>query len=145
MDPRRLARIRLVEAEGDSLREHSPLKENGPDPVIDKDVLTLEWFTQRVRRKKVPIKALLLDQTVVSGVGNWVSLVIFSSSRVPNTDVERYRSLTKFCTKREFILASTATHLAMSKYRRYTSRSSASAQYRASFWPIPPSSRRTGL
>ena len=73
VDPRRLGRCRLIDVEADEMRKASPLKENGPDPVIDKDVLTVEWLTQLLRRKKVPVKALLLDQANISGIGNWVA------------------------------------------------------------------------
>jgi formamidopyrimidine-DNA glycosylase len=73
VDARRLARIRLVECDADQIRQHSPLKENGPDPVIDRDIVTVEWLTALLKRKKVPIKALLLDQANISGVGNWVA------------------------------------------------------------------------
>ncbi|KAF2632026.1 hypothetical protein BU25DRAFT_406542 [Macroventuria anomochaeta] len=73
VDPRRLGRCRLIDVEADEMRKTSPLRENGPDPVIDKDVLTVEWLTQLLRRKKVPVKALLLDQANISGIGNWVA------------------------------------------------------------------------
>ena len=73
VDPRRLGRCRLIDVEADEIRKTSPLKENGPDPIIDKDVLTVEWLTQLLRRKKVPVKALLLDQANISGIGNWVA------------------------------------------------------------------------
>lgn len=73
VDPRRLARIRLVDCEGEQMRKTTPLKENGPDPVIDKDILTKEWLDKKLKSKKVPVKALLLDQANVSGVGNWVA------------------------------------------------------------------------
>jgi formamidopyrimidine-DNA glycosylase len=73
VDPRRLARIRLVDCEGEEMRKMTPLKENGPDPVIDKDVLTKEWLDKKLKSKKVPVKALLLDQANISGVGNWVA------------------------------------------------------------------------
>jgi formamidopyrimidine-DNA glycosylase len=72
VDPRRLARIRLVDAKAEDMRKTTPLKENGPDPVIDSDMLTVEWLTKKLRSKKVPIKALLLDQANISGIGNWV-------------------------------------------------------------------------
>lgn len=73
VDPRRLARIRLVDAEGDQLRNTTPLKENGPDPVLDREILTREWLANKMRSKRVPVKALLLDQANISGVGNWVA------------------------------------------------------------------------
>lgn len=73
VDPRRLARIRLVDCAADEMRNTTPLKENGPDPVIDKDILTKEWLDKKLKSKKVPVKALLLDQANISGVGNWVA------------------------------------------------------------------------
>lgn len=82
VDARRLARIRLVDCEGEDLRQMTPLKENGPDPVIDKDILTLEWLTTKMRSKKVPVKALLLDQANISGVGNWVADEVLFQARI---------------------------------------------------------------
>lgn len=73
VDPRRLGRCRLIDVEADEMRKTSPLKENGPDPVIDKDIFTVEWLTELLRRKRVPVKALLLDQANISGIGNWVA------------------------------------------------------------------------
>ncbi|KAK7193484.1 hypothetical protein DPSP01_000044 [Paraphaeosphaeria sporulosa] len=72
VDARRLARIRLIDAKAEDMRKTSPLKENGPDPVIDPEILTVEWLSNKLRSKKVPIKALLLDQANISGIGNWV-------------------------------------------------------------------------
>ncbi|KAJ9668543.1 hypothetical protein H2201_001184 [Coniosporium apollinis] len=82
VDARRLARIRLVDAEGDKMRSTTPLKENGPDPVIDRDVVTMEWLTRKMRSKKVPVKALLLDQANISGVGNWVADEILYQAKI---------------------------------------------------------------
>ena len=72
VDKRRFARIRLVDCEAKDLRETTPLKENGPDPVIDKDIVTVDWLKDLLGKKKVPVKALLLDQANISGIGNWV-------------------------------------------------------------------------
>lgn len=72
VDFRRFARIRLVDCDAKELRNTSPLVENGPDPVQDKDVVTVEWLKLKCMSKKVPIKAMLLDQAVISGIGNWV-------------------------------------------------------------------------
>jgi formamidopyrimidine-DNA glycosylase len=72
VDTRRLGRIRLVDVPAEQMRKTTPLKENGPDPAIDKDVLTKEWLRNKLRSKRVPIKALLLDQANISGIGNWV-------------------------------------------------------------------------
>lgn len=71
-DARRFGRIRLVDCAAEDIRKHSPLVENGPDPVVDKDVFTEEYLKVKMRKKHMPIKALLLDQAVISGIGNWV-------------------------------------------------------------------------
>ena len=83
VDPRRLGRIRLIDCEGDSIRQTSPLVENGPDPVQDKDMLTEDWFVEKVKGKRVPVKAFLLDQANISGVGNWVAYVIRHATAPP--------------------------------------------------------------
>ena len=72
VDSRRFARIRLIDCSGEDIRNVSPLKENGPDPVIDSEVVTEEWLAEKCKAKRVPIKALLLDQANISGIGNWV-------------------------------------------------------------------------
>ena len=71
-DSRRFGRIRLVDCAAEDIRNTTPLKENGPDPVLDKDILTAEWLEAKMMKKHVPIKALLLDQANISGLGNWV-------------------------------------------------------------------------
>jgi formamidopyrimidine-DNA glycosylase len=82
VDARRLARVRLVDVPAEEMRKTSPLKENGPDPVLDKDILTVEWLAKKLRSKKVPVKALLLDQANISGIGNWVGDEIMYQSRL---------------------------------------------------------------
>lgn len=82
VDPRRLARIRLVDCEAGKIRDVTPLKENGPDPVIDKEIITIEWLSELMRRKRVPVKALILDQGNISGVGNWVADEILYQARL---------------------------------------------------------------
>lgn len=72
VDARRLGRVRLVDAKAEDMRKTSPLKENGPDPVLDPDILTVGWLSKKLQSKKVPVKALLLDQANISGIGNWV-------------------------------------------------------------------------
>ncbi|KAJ5665989.1 formamidopyrimidine-DNA glycosylase [Penicillium maclennaniae] len=82
VDARRLSRIRLVDCPADEIRKHSPLKENGPDPVTDKDTVTESWLMQKLRSKKVPIKALLLDQANISGIGNWMGDEILYHAKI---------------------------------------------------------------
>ena len=72
VDLRRFGRIRLIDCAADKIRNVSPLVENGPDPVQDPEIFTEDWLKEKVRSKHVPIKALLLDQANISGIGNWV-------------------------------------------------------------------------
>ncbi|KAJ1338327.1 formamidopyrimidine-DNA glycosylase [Microdochium nivale] len=81
-DARRFARIRLVNCPGDAIRKHSPLVENGPDPVVDKDRFTEEYLRTKMKSRHVPIKALLLDQAMISGIGNWVGDEIMYQARL---------------------------------------------------------------
>lgn len=83
VDARRLSRVRLVDCPADEIRNHTPLKENGPDPVSDKDIVTETWLMEKLKSKKVPIKALLLDQANISGIGNWMGYVVLSHLNRP--------------------------------------------------------------
>jgi len=75
-DPRRLGRIRLV---------HDPLSEPpvsllGFDPYLS--MPTLDGFRGWLAGRKAPIKAVLLDQTVAAGVGNWIADEVCYQARV---------------------------------------------------------------
>jgi formamidopyrimidine-DNA glycosylase len=62
IDPRRFGRIALLA--GKKLREE--LLRFGSDPLL----ISLEEFVQRIRGRRARIKAMLLDQGVLRGVGN---------------------------------------------------------------------------
>ncbi|KAH7410813.1 hypothetical protein BKA64DRAFT_638473 [Cadophora sp. MPI-SDFR-AT-0126] len=81
-DARRFARIRLVDCAAEDIRKTTPLKENGPDPVIDKDILTEEWLLEKMKKRHVPVKAFMLDQANISGIGNWVGDEILYNARL---------------------------------------------------------------
>ncbi|KAG4417292.1 hypothetical protein IFR04_009582 [Cadophora malorum] len=81
-DPRRFARIRLVDCAAEDIRNTTPLKENGPDPVIDKDILTEEWLVEKMKKRHVPVKAFILDQANISGIGNWVGDEIMYNAKL---------------------------------------------------------------
>ena len=78
-DPRRLGRVRLIDCPADQIRQIPPLSDNGPDPVIDKDIVREKWLVQKIRSRRVPIKTFLLDQANISGIGNWVAYVFLKS------------------------------------------------------------------
>ncbi|MCJ1428975.1 hypothetical protein MMC29_006888 [Sticta canariensis] len=87
IDFRRLARIRLIDCAAKDIRHLSPLKENGPDPVIDREVLTEEWLSEKLASKKLHVKTFLLDQANISGIGNWVGdEILYHAAIHPETN-----------------------------------------------------------
>lgn len=71
-DRRRLGRIRLLNCRPADIAFNSPMKENGPDPVLDEHLLTVKYLAARLENKRVPIKAFIIDQSNISGIGNWM-------------------------------------------------------------------------
>ena len=116
VDSRRFARIRLLECAAADIRQISPLKENGPDPVLDKETLTEEWLIEKMRGKKIPVKALLLDQANISGIGNWVGYELDCPKSIMYTD---YMVGTKSCTAPPFIRSSIVTPSPMTRSKSY--------------------------
>ncbi|KAI9851815.1 MAG: hypothetical protein M1838_002673 [Thelocarpon superellum] len=108
VDSRRFGRIRLLDCDQTKIRQVPPLSENGPDPVQDRELVTKDWFVQKVRSKKVPVKAFLLNQANLSGVGNWVGDEILYHAKIhpeQYTDslrdaqlVQLHKSLHHICT-----------------------------------------------
>lgn len=65
-DVRRFGRVWLLPAFGEL--ENPGLAGLGPEPLADE--WSLESFRNILQRRRAPIKAVLLDQTVVAGIGN---------------------------------------------------------------------------
>ena len=58
----------------------------GPDPLLDGGPEAEERFTSVVRRKPTPIGLLLMDQAVVSGIGNvYRAELLFRARQNPHT------------------------------------------------------------
>lgn len=81
-DFRRFSRVRLLHCAAKDIRKTTPLIENGPDPNTDKEIVTSEWLEQLCQRKRAPIKAVLLDQANISGIGNWVGDEVLFQSKI---------------------------------------------------------------
>lgn len=62
--PRKFERIGLV----DDIDKFLKQKKIGPDALE----ITLSELSKRIKQKKSPIKPVLLDQSVVAGLGNWI-------------------------------------------------------------------------
>lgn len=70
-DPRRLGKVRLLDVPSSEVQSLEPVSKLGRD--YSQDPLGLDEFSKAVSRRKVPTKALLLDQAVFSGIGNWMA------------------------------------------------------------------------
>jgi formamidopyrimidine-DNA glycosylase len=75
-DPRRFGRIRL---QRDPARE-PPISRLGADPLLEPP--TRRTLEEVLARRRAPLKAVLLDQTVFAGVGNWVADEILYQARL---------------------------------------------------------------
>lgn len=75
-DPRRFGRLRLVLEP----RKESPLSALGPDPLHG--LPPLRDLALHLARRHAPVKAVLLDQTVFAGVGNWIADEILYQARI---------------------------------------------------------------
>ena len=62
--PRKFERVGLV----DNIEAFLQRKKIGKDGLV----ISIDELTERVRRKKAFIKPVLLDQSVVAGLGNWI-------------------------------------------------------------------------
>lgn len=94
-DPRRFGRIRLA---NDPLTE-APISLLGHDPLIH--FPTAKKLGEILLKRRAPIKAVLLDQKVFAGVGNWIAdEVLFHAKLSPHriaaklspTEVSRLRT-----------------------------------------------------
>lgn len=75
-DKRRFARVRLF----DDPETVPPISELGPDALFEP--MSVDNFVDSLSRKKIGIKALLLDQSFISGIGNWIADEVFYQSRI---------------------------------------------------------------
>ena len=74
----RFAKVRLLRDPPSA----APVKSLGPDAYSD--MPSVAEFTTSLRRYRRPIKALLIDQGILSGIGNWVAdEILYQASIFP--------------------------------------------------------------
>jgi formamidopyrimidine-DNA glycosylase len=80
IDPRRFGRMWLT----DDPWNHPRIKKLGYDPLID--FPTVKILGERLLKRKKPIKAVLLDQSLFAGIGNWLADEILYQAKIsPHT------------------------------------------------------------
>ncbi len=81
-DTRKFGRMRVLKT--DELYKSEELSKLGIEP--DNKSLTKEYVYNEIHKKKKPIKALLLDQTIINGLGNiYTDEVLFAANIHPET------------------------------------------------------------
>jgi formamidopyrimidine-DNA glycosylase len=75
-DPRRLGRIWL----GQPPKQERRVKRLGPDAF--EELPKLDALYERLHGRKPAIKAVLLDQSVLSGIGNWIADEVLYQARI---------------------------------------------------------------
>ncbi|GAV75452.1 Fapy_DNA_glyco domain-containing protein/H2TH domain-containing protein [Cephalotus follicularis] len=75
-DKRRFAKVRLLE---DPVHV-PPISELGPDALLEP--MTVDEFVVSLSKMKIAIKALLLDQSYISGIGNWIADEVLYQARI---------------------------------------------------------------
>lgn len=79
-DTRKFGRMLLILKE--NLYEFEGIKKQGIEPIDDS--LTKEYLYDRLKKKRLPMKTLLLDQTIISGLGNiYANEVLFAAQISP--------------------------------------------------------------
>lgn len=83
----------------------------GPEPL--KDGFSLSWLAKKLKGKRVPIKALLMDHTFVAGIGNiYASEILFQSGINPKRPAHRLN-------KEEIVKLHTATQKILAEAIRW--------------------------
>ncbi|XP_043722701.1 formamidopyrimidine-DNA glycosylase isoform X3 [Telopea speciosissima] len=75
-DKRRFAKVRLLK----DPKSVPPISELGPDALYE--LMPVDEFAESLSKKKIAIKALLLDQSYISGIGNWIADEVLYQSRI---------------------------------------------------------------
>ena len=85
-DTRKFGTMELFKTNNfEEVKKLEPLNKLGIEPISG--LLTLEYLKEKFKNKKLPIKTALLDQSIISGLGNiYADEVCFMAGLNPNTN-----------------------------------------------------------
>ena len=118
-DTRKFGRMKMIEKE--KLYEFEGIKKQGIEPIDSK--LTKEYLYEHFSKKNIPMKTLLLDQTIISGLGNiYADEVLFDAKILPtrlgtSITLEECERIKKSCKK----IITKAIEMGGTTIRSYTS------------------------
>ena len=79
-DTRKFGRMKVVKKE--ELYDFEGIRKQGIEPISEK--LTKEYLFEKIKKKNLPLKTILLDQTIISGLGNiYADEVLFDAKISP--------------------------------------------------------------
>jgi formamidopyrimidine-DNA glycosylase len=90
-DPRRFGSVDLVA--GDPLTAFAPFVALGPEPLSD--AFNTSYLASVLKARRAPIKAMLLDQSIVAGLGNIYVCEALNMARIAPTGAAADVSLAK--------------------------------------------------
>ncbi|MFS7909820.1 putative DNA-(apurinic or apyrimidinic site) lyase, DNA-formamidopyrimidine glycosylase [Helianthus anomalus] len=76
IDKRRSAKVRLLE----NPATVAPISELGPDAFLEP--MTEDELFEALSKKKVAVKTLLLDQSFISGIGDWIADEVLYQAKI---------------------------------------------------------------
>ena len=118
-DTRKFGRMKLVDT--NEIYKLNEISKLGIEP--DSKMLTANYIYEMIHKKNIPIKTLLLDQTIINGLGNiYADEVLFASNILPNRlgssiTMEECEKIKDSCYK----IITKATSCGGSTIRSYTS------------------------
>lgn len=77
-DTRKFGRMALIKKE--DIVSYEPIQKQGIEPIDKK--LTKEYLYEKIKKKSLPLKTLLLDQTIISGLGNIYADEVLSAAKL---------------------------------------------------------------
>ncbi|MEE2687216.1 MAG: DNA-formamidopyrimidine glycosylase [Chloroflexota bacterium] len=127
IDPRKFGHMWLVNDWENALPKF------GPEPLESE--FTIEFFVETCKQRKIPIKALLLEQSVVAGLGNlYVDESLYRSGIYPNRLASQLK-VTEVSTLHRAII--TTLNAALRQYDEHRELVSKEPEFGLSTWTIP--------
>ena len=127
IDPRKFGHMWLVNDWENALPKF------GPEPLESE--FTIEFFVETCKQRKIPIKALLLEQSVVAGLGNlYVDESLYRSGIYPNRLASQLK-VTEVSTLHRAII--TTLNAALRQYDEHRALVSKEPEFGLSTWTIP--------
>jgi len=127
IDPRKFGHMWLVNDWENALPKF------GPEPLESE--FTIEYLVETCKEKKIPIKALLLEQSVIAGLGNlYVDESLYISGIYPNRSASQLEVNEVYRLHNAII---TTLHSALRQYDEHREYVSKEPEFGLSTWTIP--------